>query len=72
MVELQRDDIDWGAVEDAAVRVTGQDEVLSLGDLDELHGVHQELLPVGLRALEATRAIRDLEGHASLEGLLDD
>ena len=58
-------------MEDAAVRVTGQDEVLPLGNLDELHGVHQELLPVGLRALEAARAIGDLEGHASLEGLLD-
>lgn len=59
-------------MEDATVRVTGQDEVLPLGNLDELHGVHQELLPVGLRAFEAARAIRDLEGHASLEGLFDD
>ena len=69
---LQRDDVNWRAVEDAAVRITGQDEVLSLGNLNQLHGIHQELLSVGLRAFEAARAIRDLEGDASLEGLLDD
>ena len=59
-------------MEDASVRITGKDEALSLGNLDKGHGVHQELFPVGLRAFKATRAIRDLEGDASLEGLLDD
>ena len=59
-------------MEDATIRITGQDEALTLGNFDKLHCIHQELLPVGLRALEATRAIRDLEGDASLESLLDD
>lgn len=59
-------------MEDAAVRIAGQDETLTLGNLDQRHSIHQELLPIGLRAFEATGAIRDLEGDASLDGLLDD